>query len=222
MFQVPENPEETIVKIEIKMEEGFSSEEDENDYNYNYNYESLNIKVEGDMIVKKEEYQENEEDIFIKQEVPLYTTQTSKKESSSRPKSLPGIKNVVKNYGKAMCTFAYSDIAEPYLAPLLKKEQITREEFIEWIQNNKERVDGIERLRGLLLVSPQDEPLLASYKRVFQKISETFLKYFCVNWIYGGKLTHRETHLSVMFKMQRRVKNPELFTYLHSARKRKS
>jgi len=213
IYQISEFQDETVVKIEVKLEDGFISEDEEETEN-----ESDNLKVEEEFIVKKEEYQEN---YLFEQEISPLPKPILKKPTTSRPKPLPGIKNVVKNYGKAMCSFAYSDIAEPYLAPMLQKEQITRAGFVEWIQNNKERVDGIERLRWLLLVSPQDEELIGSYKRVFQKISEIFLKYFCVNWIYGGKLTHRETHLSLMFKMQRRIKNPELFTYLHSIRKRK-
>ncbi len=203
---------ETIVKIEVKQEDGFCSDIESESPGFE-------VKLEEDIIVKKEEYLETNHSQCYQEEI---VKKTSRKSIKAKAKPLPGIKNVVKNYGKAMCSFAYSDLSEPYITPMIKKERITREGFNEWVQNNKERVDGIVRLRWLLLANPQDEPVVKSYKRVFQKISEIFLKYFCVNWIFSGKLTHRGTHLSLMHKMLRRVKNPELFTYLHNISNKKA
>jgi len=178
----------------------------------------FHIKIEQDSFVKKEEYMEGSRvSINVK---PLANKRGRKpKDPSLRPPK--GVKNVVKNYGKAMCSFALSDIAKPYLEPILKENRGELKDFNEWVMNNKERIDSIDSLRGLLLPLPEDDEMSRSNKRVFQGISEIFLRFFCVNWIYGGKITHKETHLNFRLKMLRRVQNPEQFTYLQNAAKKK-
>jgi len=185
----------------------------------------LGVKYEDD-IEAKIEYQdgikiEDFDDPSL--QTPRKTTKSRKprKARQSGTKSLPGVKNVVKNYGKAMCSFAYSDLARPYLEPIVKEEKVTVDGFSEWIQDNKERVDSIDSLRWLLLPTPKEDEDTVKYKRVFQKISEIFLKFFSLNWIYSGRLTHKETHLSFRRKMLRRVKNPVLFTYLRNTQTKK-
>ena len=178
----------------------------------------FHIKIEHDSIVKKEEYMEGSRvSINVK---PLANKRGRKaKDPSLRPPK--GVKNVVKNYGKAMCSFALSDIAKPYLEPIIQENGGSLKDFNEWVMNNKERIDSIDSLRGLLLPLPDDDQMSRSNKRVFQGISEIFLKFFCVNWIYGGKITHKETHLNFRLKMLRRVQNPEQFTYLQNQSKKK-
>jgi len=178
----------------------------------------FSIKIENDFIPKKEEHMESSN--FTINVKPLPNKRGRKpKDPSLRPPK--GVKNVVKNYGKAMCSFALSDIAKPYLEPILVSNRVELKEFNEWIMNNKERIDSIDSLRGLLLPLPEDDALCRSNKKVFQEISEIFLRFFCVNWIYGGKITHKETHLNFRLKMLRRVRNPEQFTYLQNASKKK-
>ena len=137
-----------------------------------------------------------------------------KKPSKPTIGSRQGSKNIVKNYGRAMSSFAYSEISLPYLEPLAQEQGVTVAGFHEWIQSNKENIDGIERLRWLIIVTQKDSETIAAFKRIFQQLCIIFLKFFCVNWIYGGKLTHKQVHLNYRFKMLRRVRNPEMFTYL--------
>jgi hypothetical protein len=184
----------------VKIEEGF-----------------VNIKLEDDIIIKKEEYIEGN---HVQKKKLTPKKRHGRKRRRAKAKPIAGVKNVVKNYGKAMCSFACSDIATLYLIPILKEEKINRQEFIAWVQNHKERVDSIESLRATLLPDEDENEEVAGYKRAFQKISIVFLKYFCINWIYSGKLTHTQTHLMFWHKMQRRVQNPELFTYLQNPPKR--
>jgi hypothetical protein len=139
----------------------------------------------------------------------------------SKKKKWSDSKNIIKNYGKAMCSFATSEIALPYLQPIAKQENVNIQKFIPWVQGKKENLDTIEGIRNSLLVYETDDRDIAAYKRIFQKISEIFLKYFSVNWIYSGKLRHRMIHLYFRFKMLRRVRHPESFTYLKDSRRRK-
>jgi hypothetical protein len=178
----------------------------------------INPKIEEGIIIKKEEAAEdyNTYNYAVKQK-----KRPGRKKKPARVKPIVGVKNVVKNYGKAMCSFACSEIAKPYLSPILKEEKAKKDKFITWVQNNKENVDNIESLRSALLSSENDSTEIAGYKRSFQKISLIFLKYFCINWIFSGKLTHTQTHLMFWHKMLRRVKNPELFFYLQHPPKRK-
>lgn len=137
-----------------------------------------------------------------------------KKPSKPTIGSRQGSKNIVKNYGRAMSSFAYSEISLPYLEPMAEEEDVTVAGFHEWIQNNKENIDGIERLRWLLIATQKDTNATKAYKKIFQTLCIIFLKFFSVNWIYGGKLTHKQVHLNYRFKMLRRVRSPETFTYL--------
>jgi hypothetical protein len=186
----------------------------------------LQVKQEEDnqpIIVKEEEFIKQEEDDFRSEPHRNSSRETVSISQLRKPRRKPtkpaigsrqGSKNIVKNYGRAMSSFAYSEISQPYLEPLAQEENVTVSGFHEWIQNNKENIDGIERLRWLLIVTPKDTMVIAAYKRIFQRLCVIFLKFFSVNWIYSGKLTHKQVHLNYRFKMLRRVKNPEMFTYL--------
>ena len=126
-------------------------------------------------------------------------------------------KNIVKNYGKALCSFASSSIAAPYLKDIIQKHGyffVNTSAFMDYIKGKKEGVHSIESLRNLLVGNDDDSQEVKAYKKLFQEISIIFLKYFSVNWIFGGKLMHKKAHLKFRFKMLRRVKNPEHFTYL--------
>jgi len=123
-------------------------------------------------------------------------------------------KTVVKNYGKAIASFAISQVAVPYLTPFLMREKIKASDFVEYVTKAKETIEGIDTFRALLLIKENDNDQVAAYKRVFQEIADVFINYFSVNWIYSGRMTNKKIHLKLRFKMLRRIRNPELFTYL--------
>jgi hypothetical protein len=127
-------------------------------------------------------------------------------------------KNIVKNYGQAICKFTSSPLALPYLNEFLKRENVDLKGFIAFISKSKSSIDGIQHFRSVLLPKKNDSKLITSYKKMFQDISEVFIKYFSVNWIFHSKVFHREAHLKFRFKMLRRIKNPKLFTYLKNAK----
>lgn len=131
------------------------------------------------------------------------------------------MKNMALNYGKAIASFAVSHLAVPYLALYLEREGVKMAEFIKFMKDRKDVIKGISGFRVLLLIEEEDTEKVIAYKRVFQAISEVFIKYFSVNWIMNGRLADKMTYMKFRFNMLRRVQNPESFTYIKE-RERKS
>lgn len=149
---------------------------------------------------------------------PDFTVESSLFSMSSESQSMiitnSNTKNIVKNYGKAMCSFAASNLSLMYVLPLAEKEKIKIDRFKEYFRCKKELVGSIETFRNLYIEDNTDNPEIKAFKRVFKEVSIIFVKFFSVNWIFGGKLTQKQAHLKYRFKMLRRIRNPELFTYL--------
>lgn len=150
-------------------------------------------------------------DLQIVVEKPRHKKRKAGKKKPRKPSST---KNLMINYGKAICTFAVSQLAIPYLEPLLKQENVTLQDFVDFINNSKKTIGGIKSFKTLILNDENDDDNVKAYKRVFRSISIVFIKYFSVNWIMHGKVTHKITYLKYRFKMQRRIENPENFTYV--------
>ena len=149
------------------------------------------------------------------QEIPRIISKKIKKQPIRETRKEDS-KNIIKNYGKAICNFTTCKVALSYLLPLFEQENVDKDKFLEFVFTNKESLDSIGALRGMLIGHIEDSVEEIQYKKIFQRISEIFLKYFAVNWIYDkeGKLKHKKTHLQYRFKMLRRIKMPHLFTYL--------
>jgi hypothetical protein len=128
--------------------------------------------------------------------------------------SARAIKNMAKNYGRAICNFALSTAADEYVNGLCKAGEVNPQEFRGYLGKEKDSIEGIDTFRGLLLISIEDDHLQRKYKKIFQKVAEIFIKLFSVNWIFDGKVTYKQEYLKYRFKMLRRVKKPELFTYI--------
>jgi len=128
-------------------------------------------------------------------------------------KTANSAKNIVKNFGRAMVTFAISKLAVPYLREKLQSLNLDLKDFQHYLFQRKENMDGISSLRGLLLKEEDDDDQTVAIKAAFQYISEIFLKYFSVNWIYNSKLGDKSVHVKSRFKILRRIKDPVHFTY---------
>ena len=159
----------------------------------------------------KEEYQEQS---FVAMVKPKESVRGRKRATDKSKEDTKATKTIVKNYGKAIASFAASKVALPYLTPILDQENVKLAEFVEYISKAKETIEGIDTFRNLLLVKENDNKKLVAFKTVFQNIAETFIKYFSVNWIFSGRMMNKKVHLMFRFKMLRRIQNPELFTYL--------
>jgi hypothetical protein len=147
---------------------------------------------------------------------------TSKGLPLSKPSyDVKSTKNIVKNYGRAITSFALSSLGFPYLEEILRRDfpGIDLAKFTSYISERRDTLDCMERLKKFLLVSENDSEEEVSFKEIYKKLGEIFIKYFSVNWIFNGKLTYTQAHLDFRFKMLRRLKNPELFTYLRSFQK---
>lgn len=138
----------------------------------------------------------------------------SENKTSASQNGDSSMKNMTINYGRAIVTFTASPLALPYLQAYLEKEQINMAEFIAFAKTKKKSIAGISSFRSLLLIEDSDTEKMKAYKRVLQYMSEVFIKYFSVNWIMHGRLTHKITYLKFRFKMLRRIQNPHLFTYI--------
>jgi len=122
-------------------------------------------------------------------------------------------KNIVKNYGRTMVTFAISSMALPYISGKLKEENLEFKDFKDYLFLRKETIDGISSLRALLLITEDDDDTLVSIKRVFRFSSEIFIKFFSVNWIFNSKLGDKPSYVKSRFRLLRRINDPEHFTY---------
>ena len=141
---------------------------------------------------------------------------------STRPSIVPSVKedksklsskNIVKNFGKAMCSFASSSLALPYLECISRDMEFCQSDFQTHIRSKMSTIDSLNSVRSLLYIDAKDTETVATFKKVFQRMCMVFIKFFSVNWIFQGKMFHKRAHLDARFKMLRRVKNPEYFTY---------
>ena len=185
-------------------------------------------------LVKMEETDQTASFCFIKMEEEPYKPQAflapkiksrpSKKLSKAsekgpkKPKRQSNInKNIIKNYARAMLNFALSTISFPYLESLVKAEKIIDlEGFQGFLDEKKDEITSIRKLRELLLATEEDSEMVAAYKRVFKEICMIFIRDFSVNWIYHSKVSDKLTHVKYRFKILRRVQSPAYFTYLEN------
>jgi len=144
---------------------------------------------------------------------------SSYKLSSSTPKGSTSCKNIMKNYSRALVKFALSKVAIPYLEQLLKDGGENLQDFRQYLKVRRSKINCIRNLRELLLAEKNDSQTLLVFKEVFQQISEIFFKYFSVDWIFSSKVGDKLVHLKYRYKMLRRIRNPEDFTYLQSFHK---
>ena len=135
------------------------------------------------------------------------------------PKIYLQAKNIVTNFGKAMASFATSDLATPYLLNIIeqfKKEghNIGLEDFISFMGGAKGTIGSIDSLRALVLEDENDNDIEILCKKIFKMVAEIFIKCSSVNWIIHGRVTYKLEHLKFRYKMLRRIRNPAMFTYL--------
>lgn len=130
------------------------------------------------------------------------------------PKNSTSCKNIMKNYSRAIVRFAVSGFALPYITETAQTEKIKLADFREFLKSQQHRIHCIKSLRKLLIIDESDKPQLASFKRIFKVLCVIFLKFFCVNWIFNSKVGDKIVHLNYRFRILRRIKDPEHFTYL--------
>jgi len=178
---------------------------------------------------KKEEIPSPQQTVGFKpfpKSVPKTKVEPSSKKSpqsfQASKKDIQSNKNIVKNYARAMVNFAVSTHALPYLDKILQDEEdVNLNDFRMYMQERKEDITSIKNLRELLLINDDDEEQVVAFKRIFRATCVVFIKFFSVNWIYSSKVGDKITHVRYRFKILRRVRNPEHFTYLENFSKTK-
>jgi len=185
-----------------------------------------NVKLEafeGSQYIMKPEKTNIKEEFSVNIKIEPYDhKKPAKTKPSSSKKDIQSNKNIIKNYARAMVNFALSSLSAPYLGKVLEKEKdLNLKEFRAFMQEQKEEINSIKNLRELLLIKEGESHKIASYKRIFQAMCVIFVKFFAVNWIYNSKVCDKLTHLKYRYKILRRIRNPELFTYLENFNKTK-
>jgi len=113
-----------------------------------------------------------------------------------------------------MSNFALSKMAQPYLKTITAQLGISLQAFSDYVQKRRTSANCIKKLRAMLPMGTDEKEEDLKFKIAFQKICIVFLKFFVTNWLYGSKIAEKVTHLKYRFKIMRRVKNPQYFTYL--------
>jgi len=185
-----------------------------------------NLIKQEQKITIKEEYvstPKQETAILVKCEpiIKAASKVSTKGSPPTRKKEIQTNKNIVKNYARAMVNFTLSDMANSYLDKILTQENLELKQFKTFVAEQKEDINSIKTLREVLLISDEEESQIQAYKRAFRAISVIFIKFFSVNWIFNSKLGDKKLHLKYRFKILRRVRNPEHFTYLENFNKTK-
>ena len=144
------------------------------------------------------------------------------RQPASTPIEARCTKNIVKNFGKAICSFATTPSADMYIDSYIeeKKLVVSKSGFKNYASVMKKICDSIDGFKSVFMGLETDDSKVKDYKALLRLIGEVFIKYFSVNWIYSGKMMYKYSHLRFRFKILRRVRNPELFQSLISSKRR--
>ncbi len=123
-------------------------------------------------------------------------------------------RKIVKNYGKAIASFSCCEKAYPILDKILNKNLKHREEFISFVYENKEFIEGNRRLMQLLIISDNESPEMQRNKKVFKQVAEIFMKKYVQQWLWNSKLVNKELHAQLLKEMRKRIRYPELLEHL--------
>jgi hypothetical protein len=186
--------------------------------------QSAKVSLLEDEVLLKTETSSLSNDICHSENTPIKSNEYSQKHSRRSQTPLVELpisqndtclKNIAINYGKAIASFSASNLAAPYLEALLAQEKVvTLHQFQKFANQEKTKIGGMSSLRNVLVVGEGDDEKMAACKKMFRVLSEVFIKYFSVNWILTGRLSHKMAYLKFRGKMLRRVQNPESFTYI--------
>jgi len=114
-------------------------------------------------------------------------------------------KNIIINYGKAIFSFATSELAKPYIERHFAGENVDLAGFYNFLEGSRTRISGAKNFELLFVVEERDNAETGLYKRVLKVLGEIFVKYFSVNWIIHGKVAHKMIYLKQRYDILRRI-----------------
>ena len=142
------------------------------------------------------------------QDLPVRSKRTSSfssQEAISNSTFTKPTKNIVINYGKAIFSFASSDLAKPYIERFFAQEKVNLNKFHAYLTQVRPRISGYKNFELLFIVEETDSTEVALHKRVLAMLGHVFIKYFSVNWITHGKVAHKMVYLKHRFVILRRI-----------------
>ena len=114
-------------------------------------------------------------------------------------------KNIIINFGKAILTFAMSDLAKEYIDRYFHKEGINIDSFNDFVSEMKPRISGYKNFEAAFWADEEDNEEIVFYKKALKMLGVVFMKYFSVNWIIHGKIAHKLVYLQNRFAILRRI-----------------
>ncbi len=152
-----------------------------------------------------------------REKIPLVRKALKKSKSSARKKQKRNseeeeklaTKNIIKNYGRAIANFALSDLFLPYVEEDRLKSQIDWDQFLDFAKTARDAIQNIETLRDSLIIKPEDSENEATFKKLFQKAGELFIKNYSLDWIFSGKLIYKEVYVRARDDLLKKILNPE-------------
>jgi len=114
-------------------------------------------------------------------------------------------KNIVINYGKAIFSFASSDLAKPYIERHFAHEKINLNKFYAYLTDVRPRISGFKNFELLFVVDEKDSAEIVLYKKMMSILGQIFIKYFSVNWIMHGKVAHKLIYLKHRYLILRKI-----------------
>jgi len=141
---------------------------------------------------------------------PLHCHRSNELEPAQKYQETLKLKNVYKNFTRAICTFIISNISLPYLPKIALELGFEEKELKDYIKMKKEDIKGVIELRGLLIIQNNDNSKIIAFKKAFQRLAEIFIKYFAANWICCSKLEYKLDYLKFRFQFLKKIKNPSL------------
>jgi len=142
----------------------------------------------------------------------LKLSKLSKKIKKSKPPKLN--RKIVKNFGKAIASFACSDKALKIIEKTIRYQSSSREKFINFVYDHKECIEGNRRFKQLLTVDEDDTRDIKENKILFKKMANIFMKSYVHQWIWNSKLMNKDLHAQLVGEMKKRITNPNLLESL--------
>jgi len=122
-------------------------------------------------------------------------------------------KNIIINYGKAIFSFAMSDLAKQYIGRYFQNEALNIASFNDFVAELKPRIAGYKNFEAVFTVSETDSEEIALYRRVLKMLGVVFMKYYSVSWIINGKITHKLVYLKNRYSIMRRITKEPIFLF---------
>jgi len=125
--------------------------------------------------------------------------------------STPGTNLIATNFFKAICKFALSNLALPYLYPLLLQEGVNIEDFAIFLISRQVRIHSFAKFKLILMLINRNFGRLAACQRILKALSKVFLDYFSVGWIItASEIRQKEKYLRFRSKILKFIWRMEL------------